>query len=921
MYLTIDEILASAPKLTEDEILIDMKNANAPLQPIPEVDLDEFENLDLCERWNEWRANRRDNMRNASKSRKMHKIKGEINKTRLMRKMKIDKAISSVKDVFVNMWNELKGYAIKLWEDAKLYYHSVINYFKSNFQKICLVWKKLKRATTAEEKATRKLEIRNLFKKFGGDVAEMFGIYVIVDYAKAFWNILKNIWGISKNKWKSIIASFRDTESILNEYPEIKNSKRTGIFVNILTIVTPLLAQLGTIILALIDCYKAEQTSCEEYTNSILANNGNVQKVAKNIDISDIINHLNNSNNSADINEQNDTISICPVPDNNVSNNFINENGGYILSIDDNIQKYSLNVKVDQHINYGDIIGYINNSPIKSEISGRVAYIGHRNLLIINDIFNDEINIEDEIANMNIMISNEQNNATLDNNDIMRIGNALKEMNDVEEIIRNNYNLFSSIIMNGNAIYDNLSDNIFRDSVNSICNENNKIINKYENEITNICSSSNIKAHAEKNELDKIKTNIQDKKYNFIDDAYNRMTGKDKKINTQKKYANSIDAYNLCDTLLTFFTTNIDENNKLLCDLDDIITDMYVTRFNYEKHNINNLINTLDAILKDAKINYTYTKLFSTIYTYSDKDTLNFFYKIFGVKTYTSSDINAENISEEEQQRLISESQKEIKEITARKNLAYYAYKIFKLIIKIKEIKTANNPSNKNLMQISNIEANKIINYIIDIYNKHKNNRRLVDDIENIFDFIGWPTPSLIHINNGEYQHYVFSEDDNKNIITADDDILSSTTSCQLSEYKYWLKYCTMATLVNCSMPLYWATGFVAAGAPILFPIILIPIKYIPGKIGTLIGLGICGIMVYPMVIMMNMTVESHSCLIPVNNIIDRLRDMLKNAEKLQIKSISKSLKSDIDVINKKINNIEQDIRSIKNEILLVKSL
>lgn len=920
MYLTIDEILASAPVLREDEFLIDMKNADAPLQPIPEVDLDEFENLDLCERWNELRAKRRDIMRNASNSRKMHKIKKDINETRLKRKLKFDKMWSNFKDIFVNLWNELKGYAIKLWEDVKLYYHSVINYFKGNFQKICLIWKKLKRTTNEKEKAARKLEIKNFFKSLGSDVAEMFGIYIIVDYAKALWSTLKNIWGIGKAKWKSTIAMFKDTESILNDFPEIKNSKRVGIFVNVLTIVTPLLAQLGTVILALIDCYNAEQASCEKYTNNVLSSINN--KKPKNVDISDIINYLNRYNNSNINDEQNDTISICPIPDDNISNEFINENGGCILSIDDNIQKYSLCVNLNQHINYGDIIGYINNSPIKSEISGNVAYIGNRNLLIFNDDFDSDINIEDEIANMNIMLSNEQNTALSDDNDISRIGNALKEMNDIEEIIRNNYNLFSTIIMNGNAVYDNLCVDVFRDNVDNICDENNKIIKRYEDDIMNICSSSNIAMYAEKNELDKIKTTIQDKKYKFIDTAYDRMTARGKKINTQKKYAITLDAYNLCDTILTFFTASIDKDNKILCDLDNIISDMYVTRFNYEKRDINNLIDNLDKILKNANIDFTYAKLYSNISAYSNDDMINFFYDIFGVSNHVPSEMNAENISEEEQQRIISETQKGIKENNDRRNLAYYAFKIFKLITIIKETKMRNNSDAKNLAQLSNIEAGKIIKFVSDICNKHKHNRDVINDIENIFNFVGWPTPTTLQINNGEYQHYIFTEKHNDSImIQANDDILSSTTGCQLSEYKYWLKYCTMATLVNCSLPLYWATGFVVAGAPILFPIILIPIKYIPGKVGTLVGLGICGVMVYPMVIMMNMSVESCTCLIPVNNIIDKLRNMLKNAEKIQVKSISKSLASDIEMINKKISNIENDIRNIKNEILLVKSM
>ena len=923
MYLTIDEILLTSPRLLEDDILIEMNNADAPLQPIPEIDLDEFENLDLCERWNEWRANRRDNMRNVSPSRKMHKIKRDISKARLKRKMISDKAISSIKDIFINMWNELKGYAIKLWEDAKLYYYAVINYFKSNFQKLCMTWKKLKRATSDEEKAARKAEIKNYFKTLGNNVAEMFGIYVIVDYAKSLWNVLKNVWSLSKSKWQSTIAMFRDTESILNECPEIKNSKRTGTFVNILTIITPLLAQLGTVILALLDCYKAEQMSCESFTADMLSNI-DIKRTSNHIDISDVIKYINgdfNNIDNTDDNSRDNVTSICYAPNNNVSDEFIFDNGGYIISIDNDIQKYSFSIKPNQHINYGDIIGYIDNSVINSEIAGTVVYVKDRNALIYNDDYNNDIDIESEIANMNNIISDEQTNATSDNNEIMRIGNAIKEMNDIEEIIRQNYNLFAAIILNGNAVYDNSYNKSFKNFVDDIQAENAKIIKKYEDGIMDICSSTNVKMMAEKNNLDEIKTNVQNIKYEFVDNAFKRLTNKNGTINVQNYYTSNINAYNLCDTLLPFFNMNVSDN-KLMLELDGIITNMFINRFNREKHNINNLIDRLNDLLNDNEIDYTYAKLYSNISTHSENDALKFFYKIFNVNDYAMQEMNAENISEDEQQQIISDAQKEMKISNDRKNLAYYAYKIFKLIVEIKKSNITNNNTNKSLKLISTDETNVIIKFITDICTKHKHNRSVIDDIENLFDRVGWPNPSYIQINNGEYQHYIFTKNDaTENDELIDDDILTSHTKYQLSNLKYWLKYCTMATLVNCSMPLYWSTGFVAAGAPILFPIILIPIKYIPGKIGTLIGLGICGVMVYPMIIMMNMTIESHTCLIPINNIIDRLRDMLKNAEKLQIKRISKSLASDIDIINNKINNIDQEIEKIKNEILLVKSM
>jgi hypothetical protein len=84
------------------------------------------------------------------------------------------------------------------------------------------------------------------------------------------------------------------------------------------------------------------------------------------------------------------------------------------------------------------------------------------------------------------------------------------------------------------------------------------------------------------------------------------------------------------------------------------------------------------------------------------------------------------------------------------------------------------------------------------------------------------------------------------------DDGLSVDTDIPHSELKYWRRYCSVATLVT--LP-YLATGLVISGVGIPLPCIYTPLTVMSApEIGSLVvvGLGIRGVMVLPMVIYVN---------------------------------------------------------------------
>ena len=280
-------------------------------------------------------------------------------------------------------------------------------------------------------------------------------------------------------------------------------------------------------------------------------------------------------------------------------------------------------------------------------------------------------------------------------------------------------------------------------------------------------------------------------------------------------------------------------------------------------------------------------------------------------------------------------------EINAKKYTRLYL-----ISLDIKNITFNKIKSEKEHYLINNKISQTIIKYINGLLNEYSSIKNKID-IDNIhqklFNFVSWPNSFKTYLGTSEYDHYLFT---NNNIIMNNDDennqfddilhsdndteedinsitnFYSGVTKYDIPTTNYWLKYCALASLMSCARIDMWSTGFIAPSGKIQLPIVLIPIKYIQGEVSVLIGLGICGIAIYPMVLMMNLSNQKQSMLIPLNNILNLMRKTiidLKNAEML---NISKSIINPIiKNINEKIKNTKIDIKNIKDEILKFKSL
>lgn len=190
-----------------------------------------------------------------------------------------------------------------------------------------------------------------------------------------------------------------------------------------------------------------------------------------------------------------------------------------------------------------------------------------------------------------------------------------------------------------------------------------------------------------------------------------------------------------------------------------------------------------------------------------------------------------------------------------------------------------------------------------------------------------WPSPTRIYKDGTPMDFYYIEEpqslEEQKNKKSQETPFNgykytenSIITEYGVDSYQYWLKYCTVATLVNCMLPMYWATGLIMLGAPISLPIIFIPIAIISGRVTIVIGLGVCGICPLPMMYFVNMG-DLPGYLIPsVNVAIDVLRQIPANLMETGNKSIKNLVKNLIEENDKKINEKTDEIEQIDKQII-----
>ena len=239
----------------------------------------------------------------------------------------------------------------------------------------------------------------------------------------------------------------------------------------------------------------------------------------------------------------------------------------------------------------------------------------------------------------------------------------------------------------------------------------------------------------------------------------------------------------------------------------------------------------------------------------------------------------------------------------------------------------------KKITQSEEYEMNKLAKKAMQWY--MKNGEKVNDShIFDKFKEIPWGATSRIVYDN-EYYDYTFLKyevNDSDNMLKVvenepfdfdkgdDSDEYYDTLKCakmkfSMCGFPYWLRYLTIATLVNCMLPIYWGTGIIILGAPIILPIIMLPIFVLPGRVTVVFGIGLCGICPMPLILFVNLGNTKGSILIPLNILADTLKAGLKQIANSQKKVVDLAFAPLIKTLDLQINKYNSELDEIENQI------
>lgn len=678
-------------------------------------------------------------------------------------------------------------------------------------------------------------------------------------------------------------------------------------------------------------------------------------------------------------------------------------------------EKTSINVYKDKKIKLNDIIGYIDNIPVKSKLNGKILEVYQK--YIVGEYDTD---IDEMLGDLGLSrdMKQEDLQAKFKNDgDVQSIIDSMEKYQQSVSFIKDYIlkfrfaDLTSHVSTSSNKKTSKLIENL-----NSTSTE---IIESYENEIEEACDKDKIKAQCENNKLLDVKSEIDEiNKRNL-----NKIINEWQQVK-QGKYGQikgRISDYCLVNSYVDYLTKVSDDDNKapvfVYDEKNPFVVELYYNICNFIRQR--NLLErnpyTVSKLLDEFKelcdetikqywiqqnglVDY-YTKIKSTFkYDFyqantedyisasiNDKDRVTLYEKVLNYlksltkyqepksaqEKYSDPNANVDNIinmSDEEKAAddkssiLLNKFSKDESVDEQNENLLKALKKIAISFVLLRKLETDANNSDYYSDYIDTYTLNKAKNMDTDYYDGMSyegsseskqilkkylgalkdvtdNEAKILDELTKkavnwylqngdkvtsgeLFDIlkeINWPSKSIIKRNDEPYDFfYLENKNDLQNEQAENDEEFtedSAKTRYGVDSYMYWLKYCTSATIANCMMPMYWGTGVVISGAPVLLPIIFIPIYPMPGRVTVLFGIGLCGMCPLPMIYFVNMS-DTPGFMIPLINIlVDMLKQIPPKIMNMSNDIIKESLNATIKGNNEKIDTLKDSINEIDKEI------
>lgn len=545
--------------------------------------------------------------------------------------------------------------------------------------------------------------------------------------------------------------------------------------------------------------------------------------------------------------------------------------------------KFEIKVNKDSHITENTLIAIYDNKEIYSPVNGYIDYTD-KNKIIIRDVENfDQSLLASQIELLN---------------------KKYERLNYIKSFLKDFYIISIYPVMLSTSILDDTSTNISNINIKiGVEDEWKKYKKRYENinekfndKIKKITSKDNIEKHANNETLYEIKETIEKEEnafYKEINSLGKTAINVSKIIRAKDKEFELIDYYlfKLGDPL-----NSIENPNEIELIFKDKINEFINERLvisDYKKQKLSEKINDqIKDIEKGASPGNWFDKL---IKIYNSKKSID------DVKKWLSG------IAQKNKKLNDAERKQSINSILFLFNL-YLQYddivKKYNVIIKEK---------NKKKKTIE--EGLWIKRFFDDIWNEYNNIFKEINKIENLIESLKlFQAYSIIEYNGKLSRLYLIN--DNTKCEIKDDDFKPSKFG--YGDIEYWLKYCSYATLASITNPVTgWSTGWVFP-TPILFPVIYIPVKAISTTYGFIvIGISICGIWIYPWVLMANL---SGNYVIPFGDPTISIKKEIEQTKKSLSENVfnlrKNIIKKLMDEQKEKIIQKEEEIKGIKKSLV-----
>lgn len=243
---------------------------------------------------------------------------------------------------------------------------------------------------------------------------------------------------------------------------------------------------------------------------------------------------------------------------------------------------------------------------------------------------------------------------------------------------------------------------------------------------------------------------------------------------------------------------------------------------------------------------------------------------------------------------------------------------LFNFSIEIdKLIETKYSPEKTKWTQ-TELEGKQIEQFFASLWKRYEALPKEIEDLLKELDNISrtFNTYSIVVINGEQYRLYSIA-DQSCETPEEDDPYLSPKTKKGYGDIKYWMRYCSFATLASVANPATsWSTGLPPPIGPTPFPTVYIPFKAFETNWGFIVvGLTVTGIYPFPWALFVNWSTEHHVPLADPTTFFKREIEALKKALTDQLSQFKKNrLKSYLDKAKKDIKEVEVRITNLQNQ-------